>query len=135
MYRTIFDDLYKLNKEFNRLFNTNPNQRGYSYFPEVNIYENQDEYVLVGRIPGVDKNDLNISFKDNSIKIEGEKKAPVNEEASYHLKERRYGKFERNFSLHDKIDVEKTVAEVKNGILIVNIPKSPDSQPKTITIK
>jgi len=43
MYRTIFDDLYKLNKEFNRLFNTNPNQRGYSYFPEVNIYENQDE--------------------------------------------------------------------------------------------
>ncbi len=135
MYRTIFDDLYRLNREMNRLF-TGSGKYSYStYWPEINLYENQSEYVAVVNIPGVEKDKIAISYKDNSLKISGEKGSEKETSANYYLKERKTGKFERNIMFQEKVEADKIGAEMKNGFLLVKIPKSPEAKPVTIAIK
>jgi len=133
MILSIFNDLYRLNREMNRVLNTG--RINTNYWPEVNVYSNENEYMLTAKIPGVDKNDISISFKDNSIRITGEKKEGANNDVNYHLKERKSGKFERNFLLDEKVDIDKVTAEIKNGLLLVKVPKSPESKPVKIEIK
>jgi len=133
MVISIFNDLYRLNREMNRVLSGS--RAEYGYWPETNVYVNENEYMVAARIPGVQKNDISISIKDNSLKISGEKKNPVNQEINYHLKERKMGKFERNFLLDEKVDAEKITAEIKNGILLVKVPKSPETKPVKIEIK
>jgi len=106
-----------------------------TYWPETNIYENENEYVILVKTPGLEKEDISISIKDNSIKISGEKKINFNDELNYHLQERKNGKFERNFLLNEKVDAEKTSAEIKNGLLLVKINKKPETKPVKIDIK
>jgi len=101
----------------------------------VNVYENHDDYIVVARTPGIDKNDVNITIKDNSLKITGERKKDTLENANNYLDERFSGKFERSFLLNEKIDADKIDAEMKNGLLIIKLPKSPESKPRNITIK
>jgi HSP20 family protein len=133
MTYTIYNDLYRLNREMNRaLFGGSSRS---SYWPETNIYENENEYMVVGKVPGVEKEDISITIKDNSLKISGVKKDLKTEDENEHLKERKNGKFERNFLLNEKIDTEKINAEVKNGIVLIKIPKSPETKPVKIAIK
>jgi len=134
MIATIFDDLYRINKEVNRFLYGGETTRN-TYWPETNIYENENEYVILAKTPGVEKEDISISIKDNSVKISGEKKINYDDELNYHLQERKNGKFERNFLLNEKIDAEKTSAEIKNGLLLVKINKKPETKPVKIDIK
>jgi len=133
MIFSIFNDLYRLNKEMNRVLSTGRTDN--NYWPEVNIYSNESEYMVSAKIPGIDKNDISISLKDNSLRISGEIKEEINDNCNYHLKERKSGKFERNFLLDEKVDVDKISAEINNGILLVKVPKSPESKPVKIEIK
>jgi len=133
MLETIFDDFYRLNREFEKLFGYRHPRR--EHWPLTNIYENQNEYMIVSKLPGVKKENLSITFKDNAIKISGKREGEKNDKISYHLKERREGEFERNFLLQEKVDGDKIEAELKNGILLIKIPKSPETKPKTIAIK
>lgn len=133
MLETIFDDFYKLEREFNRIFGHRHTRK--NYWPETNIYENQNEYMIVSKLPGVKKENVNVAFKDNVIKISGKREAEKGEKISYHLKERKEGEFERNFLLQEKVEADKIEAELKNGILLIKVPKSPETKPKTITIK
>lgn len=135
MIISIFDDLYRLNREMNRLLYSETRTGTTTYWPEVNIYGNDNEYMVVAKVPGVDKNDIAISLKDNSLKISGEKKSVSNPNANYHMKERKTGKFERNFVLDEKVDVDKINAEIKNGLLLIKIPKKPETKPVKIEIK
>jgi len=133
MVFSIFNDLYRLNREMNRVL-TNGNA-GYNYWPEVNVYSNENEYMVSAKIPGIEKNDIGITLKDNSLKISGERKVPEKHDVNYHLKERKTGKFERNFLLDEKVDANKVTAEIKNGILLIKVPKSPEAKPVKIEIK
>ena len=133
MLDTIFDDFYRLNREFNRLLGHKHARR--DYWPETNIYENQNEYMIVSKLPGLSKENVNIVFKDNVIKISGKREVEKNDKISYHIKERKEGNFERNFLLHEKVESDKIEAELKNGILLIKVPKSPENKPKTIKIK
>jgi len=135
MYRTIFDDLYRLNREMNRLFTGSGKYSNTTYWPEINLYENQSEYVAVVNIPGVEKDKITISYKDNSLKISGDKGTEKETSANYYLKERKFGKFERNIMFQEKVEADKINAEMKNGFLLVKIPKSPEAKPVTIAIK
>lgn len=136
MYNTFLGDFYRLNNEFNRLLSTGRNSRFYNTttWPEVNVYDNEDEYVVVASIPGVKKEDINITLKDNSLKIGGERKTKTSDDTNYHLKERKEGKFERNFLLNDKVDPNGVTAELKNGLLLVKLQKALETKPVTISI-
>jgi len=133
---TIFNDLYDLSRSIDRVFvNYSPGKYRAYKWPEVNIYENHDDYIVVARLPGIDKNDVNINLKDNALKISGERKKEKLDNSNIYLDERYSGKFERSFLLHEKIDAEKIDAEMKNGLLIIKLPKSPEAKPRNITIK
>jgi HSP20 family protein len=132
MLDTIFNDLYDLGKSINKIFEVNPVYR-YAKWPETNVYANNEEYVVALKIPGVEKKDISLTIKDNSLKINGERKKENNE--NYHLNERYSGKFERNILLDEKVMSDKIEAQLKNGLLIVKLPKSPEVKPKTINIK
>jgi len=131
--RTIFDELLDLNNEMNRIF------KYYDYSGEkwgnTNVYENKDDYVIVSKLPGVAKSDINISIKDNTLKISGERKKDQDDKANLLLNERYKGKFERNFILNEKVDMNNINAEMKNGLLMIKLPKSPESKSKKIEIK
>jgi len=133
MYNTVFDELFGLSQEMNRLFD----KAGVSgtAWPNTNIYESKDEYIMVSKIPGVAKEDIQVTLKDNSLKISGERKKGTPEKTRLLLEERSSGRFERNILLNEKIDSEKIEAETSNGLLIVKLPKSPEVKPKRIEIK
>jgi len=134
MLNAILDDLFDVNRTITRLFDSTPAYR-YSYWPAVNIYNNNDEYVVVAKLPGVKKEDVSVILKDNSLKISGEKKEDKKDKENCYFNERYSGKFERNFLLNEKIDSNKIDAEMKNGLLMIKLPKSPEIKPKSITIK
>jgi HSP20 family protein len=133
MTTTIFNELFDLSREMNRIFD----QAGFhkTAWPHTNIYENQEEYIMVAKVPGLNKKDLQITVKDNSLTISGERKKTPPKDAKLLLEERSSGKFERNYLLNDKVDVEGIQAQTANGLLIIKIPKSPEVKPRQITIK
>jgi HSP20 family protein len=133
MLNTFFNDLYRLNREMNRYFYGGRNERS-TYWPETNIYENDEEFVIVSSVPGLSRDQIQITVKDNSVKISGDKKTDIPEGAHFHLRERKQGHFERNFLLNGKIDAEKINAEMKNGLLLVKVPKAAEAKPRTISI-
>ncbi|HPC35309.1 MAG TPA: Hsp20/alpha crystallin family protein [Candidatus Marinimicrobia bacterium] len=107
-----------------------------AFAPEVDIEEKDTEYIVNVELPGVKKDDVKISLKDNVLTISGEKKRvkKINKKNFYQC-ERVFGSFERSFRLPELVDQEKIAAEFKNGVLNIVIPKSPESKPKSIEIK
>lgn len=132
MLYDLYDDFWGLglNRELKKFIQGNNTQKT---FPEVNIYESKDKYMVLAKIPGVDKKDIQISIKDNALKLSGEIKSKDSTK-TYYLTERISGNFKRNFMFDEKIDAEKVFAELKNGILTIDLPKSEDAKPKVITI-
>ena len=132
MLYDLYDDFWGLglNRELKKFIQGNNTQKT---FPEVNIYESKDKYMVLAKIPGVDKKDIQISIKDNALKLSGEIKSKDSNK-TYYLTERISCSFKRNFMFDEKIDAEKVFAELKNGILTIDLPKSEDAKPKVITI-
>jgi HSP20 family protein len=102
----------------------------------LDVIENNDEFVVKASLPGIDPDDLEITYSDNTLTIRGETKIEQDiEESRYHLRERRYGRFSRSVSLPSKIDSEKIEAEFSNGVLSLHLPKTEEVKPKRITVK
>lgn len=105
-------------------------------FPLVNLTENKDNFFIRAELPGVEKDDLEISATSNSVLISGERKIPQEEEgARYHRREREAGKFSRIITLGAEIQSDKVDAGLKNGVLTITIPKAEIAKPKQITVK
>ena len=107
-----------------------------SWTPSVDINETKEAYVVKGELPGVDKDNVDISIEDNLLVIRGEKKVETeSDEDKFHRKECVYGSFERSFSLPKQVDVNKVEASFKNGVLKLNIPKAEEAKPKQIQVE
>lgn len=106
------------------------------YFPDCDIKETKDAYVLSVEVPGIAKESINISVEEGVLTISGEKKEAKEENVeNYHATERIYGSFRRSFALPDDTDTDKIKAECKDGLLTVSIPKSEEKKPEVKTIK
>ena len=103
--------------------------------PAVDIAENEKEYEVKAELPGMKKDEIKISFKDDVLTLSGERKSEKEEDdKNFHRIERSYGQFERCFHLPKNVKVPDIKADYKNGILTVNIPKSEEAKPKEIAI-
>jgi HSP20 family protein len=103
--------------------------------PKVDIYEDADQIVLTAELPGVDKKDIEVDVKNGVLTLKGERLVENEvKEKNYHRKERSFGKFERSFKLQGDVDADKIMADYKDGILKVSIPKSEEMKPKQITV-
>ena len=107
-----------------------------NWTPSVDIKETKDAFVVKGELPGVEKDDVDISIDDNVLVIRGEKKVETeSDEDKKHRKECLYGSFERSFSLPKQVDVNKVEATFNNGVLKLNIPKAEEVKPKQIQVQ
>jgi HSP20 family protein len=130
----IREDFDNVMRDFLRGFNVPVSNRG--VFPLADVKEDEDKYTVTVEVPGIDKKDLKIKVKENSLLVEGEKKEETREEKESYLRvERSYGNFRRAFSFESDLDAEKVNAEFKNGILTVTLPKTEKEKPKEIDIK
>lgn len=104
--------------------------------PAVDLYQTNDEVVIKAALPGLKADDVQISITGDMLTLKGEfKQEDEKKERSYHLREQRYGAFERSFSLPTHVVADKAKAEFENGILTITLPKAEEVKPKVITVK
>jgi len=108
---------------------------GVGSFPPINIFQRGDDFVAIVELPGVDKNDLEIEAKENTIRISGRKNIKYDEDASVHRRERIWGGFDRTIQVPIQIDPDAVTAEFKDGMLALFIPRAESDKPRTIKIK
>ena len=104
--------------------------------PSVDISESKDEFVLSAELPGMSKDDIQVTYVDSSLKIEGERRQEKEEKnVNFHRVERVHGKFCRSFQLPTAIQLNKISADFKDGILTIRLPKVEEDRPKAIDVK
>jgi len=107
-----------------------------TYAPRVDVVENKENFVVRAELPGMKKEDVKLTLENNVLTLSGEKRSEdKRDEDNFHLRESRYGKFERSFRLTDNIDRSNIVADYKDGVLTISLPKTKESQSKEIAIK
>jgi HSP20 family protein len=138
-----FRDLRTLQEEVNRLFSTNLT-RGFgeegiargAWNPSVDIYENKDQIVLEAELPGMNRDDFELSVENNVITLRGQREFEKKDESdNYHRVERSYGSFTRSFTLPQTVSGEGATAEYRNGVLKVTLPKREETKARRIEIK
>lgn len=138
-----FRELRSLNEEMNRLFSLsmprNFEDEGFargSWNPGVDIYENKDQIVLEAELPGMKREDFELTIENNVITLRGERKFEKKEETdNYHRVERAYGAFSRSFTLPQTVSGENATADFKNGVLRVTLPKREEVKARRIEVK
>lgn len=101
--------------------------------PLVDIYENEDEILLYADMPGVEKKDISINIDNGKLILSGTREMVTTGVAS----REEFGELEyqRTFSVPQSIDVEKVNAELKEGVLLLHLPKSAAAKPRQIEIQ
>jgi HSP20 family protein len=102
--------------------------------PAVDVLEEKERIVVKVEAPGVDEKDLRVMFEDNVLTITGERQFERKEDSNYHRIERAYGSFSRSFTLPRSVDASQIVANYRNGVLEIEVPKKEESRPKQISI-
>ncbi len=107
------------------------------WMPTVDIEENNEEYVVKAELPGLKKEEVKVTFKDGVLAIQGERKQEKEEkDKKFHRIERTYGTFYRAFAIPEEVIEAKILAEQKDGILFVHMPKGEKkNKEKTIEVK
>lgn len=117
-------------------FNDVVNQRSNSFVPGIDISETDDGFEVTAELPGMKKEDIDISLDNGRLTISGERKFEEEKEGkTYHRVETRYGSFNRSFQLPDNVDEESINAKYENGLLHISIDKSEDKVKKQIEIQ
>jgi HSP20 family protein len=107
-----------------------------TWYPAVDIHENDEAIVLQAELPGLKKEDIDIEVKENILTLKGERKQSTEiKEQNYYRQERSLGKFSRSFTLPAVIDPAKVVASYKAGVLEVKIPKPKELKATQIDIQ
>jgi len=102
--------------------------------PRVDIREDEQRFVILADIPGVDPAQIEVSMEKGILTIKGERQAPSGDNGKYTRVERAHGVFHRRFTLPDSADAEGITATGKFGVLEIVIPKKPLATPRRITI-
>jgi HSP20 family protein len=135
------DQLSTLRTQINRLFEAPFGEwsRGSEFFdvwsPSLDLYEDKDNLVVKAELPGLKKEEINISFHDGALHISGERKQEgEHKEGETYRSERFYGRFHRTIGLPRPVDANNIKANYKDGVLTVTLPKSEEAKPKQIEV-
>lgn len=138
-----FRELENLQREMNRLFDFSSNYSpfeestllGGQWSPAIDIYDSKDSLLVKADLPGLTKDEIEISVRDNNLIIKGEKKKDTEiKEDNYYKTERFYGSFFRTLQLPMDVDANKVDAKYQDGVLSLTLPKKEESLPKQIKI-
>lgn len=129
---TSFDRALSLSDLFGPVFPAN----GFGYanrFPALDIHENDENITVSLEVPGLRKEDFEISLNDGELTISGERKAEVREGETLR-NERVYGRFSRTVRLNTPVKADAVSAVYTDGVLVVTLPKSEEAKPRKITV-
>jgi len=102
----------------------------------LDVTENDENYTVHASVPGINAEDLEISFTENTLTIKGETKDErTDENEKWHLRERRFGSFMRSISLPSAVNADAIEAHFENGVLTLTLPKAEEVKPRRIAIK
>jgi HSP20 family protein len=103
--------------------------------PAFDVYEEKDNFVIKAELPGMKKEDINVSLHDGDLIISGERKGETKSEGTeIYRAERYFGKFQRTVSLPTAVAAGQVKAEYKDGVLTVTLPKAEEAKPKQIEV-
>ncbi len=104
--------------------------------PAVDMYQTDNEVVVKAALPGIKADEVQINVTGEVLTIKGEtKQESETKEKAYHIREQRWGAFERSIVLPTEVVADKAKADFENGILTITLPKAEEVKPKTISIK
>ncbi len=102
----------------------------------IDMYQTNNDIVVKATLPGVKADEVQINVTNDILTIKGETKhEEEKKDQSWHIREQRWGAFERSLMLPTSVIADKAKAEFDNGILTITLPKSEQVKPKTITVK
>ena len=136
-----FNQLTNLRDEINRLFESPVTGGGGSdvfntWAPALDVYEDSDNLIVRAELPGLKKENIDISLHENVVTISGERKNEKKYEGSQTSRaERFFGRFTRSIKLPKTVDQAQVKASYTDGILTVTLPKAPEAKPRSIEIK
>ncbi|MBN1524064.1 MAG: Hsp20/alpha crystallin family protein [Spirochaetales bacterium] len=129
-----------LQESINDLFeiDRSPNSMGLfdrNVSPAADVVENENEFTVTCELPGIDQKDIDVSITSNVLTIKGEKKDSHEEKkGKFYKKETWSGSFQRTIALPVDVEKDNISAELKDGMLVITLPKKEESKPKQISV-
>ena len=105
------------------------------FMPETDIYEGEDALTVILEMPGVEKSNVSINVEDGALNVEGRLDLAKYRGLQPLYTEYNIGHYSRSFRLSSKIDQSKIAAEMKDGVLLLKLPKIEEAKPRTIQVK
>ncbi|OGO66534.1 MAG: hypothetical protein A2030_01525 [Chloroflexi bacterium RBG_19FT_COMBO_50_10] len=134
-----FQEMLNLRRTVDRLFDNVSTDHEWAqpamWGLAVDVVENKDDFIVKASVPGINPDDLDISYAEDTLTIKGEIKSENEvKENQYHLRERRIGSFARSIILPTRIKGDAIEASYQNGVLTLRLPKADEVKPKRIAI-
>lgn len=129
-----FAEMRQLQADMNRAFNDAgaPDRAG--AYPPVNVWAGQNSVAVATELPGLTREDIELTIQEDTLTVEGERKPPTGEGMAWHRRERGYGRFSRTIKLPFRIDPEQVQARFVNGLLEVEMQRPKADLPRKIEI-
>ena len=128
----------EIDQFFNDFFNSPKvwEDANFDFVPRVNITENENEVALKFELPGMEKDDIKVTLKNNVLTVSGERKVEKEQTDKNIVRtEMTYGSFCRSFTLPETVNTDKINANYKNGILELGLAKKEETKPNEIEVK
>ena len=103
-------------------------------YPPMNVFRKGDDFILIAEVPGIQKSDLTVQVKGNTIRLGGAKAVSYPEKAGLHRRERLAGRFDRAVTLPVEINADGVKAESRDGILALFLPRAERDKPKMVEV-
>jgi HSP20 family protein len=136
-----FGRLSDLRDEIDRLFEsplgelTRTSQLLSGWTPALDVYEDKDNFTVKAELPGMKKEEIEVSLHDGCLSISGERKTESkHEDAEVYRAERFFGRFQRTVTLPSTVAADKVAAAYKDGVLTITLPKTEEAKPKRIDV-
>jgi HSP20 family protein len=136
-----FGRLADLRDEIDRLFDspfadlTRTTNLLSGWTPALDVYEDKENFVVKAELPGMKREDIEVSLHDGTLSISGERKSEAkHQDAHVFRAERFYGRFQRTVTLPAAVASDKVKAQYKDGVLTITLPKTEEAKPKQIDV-
>jgi HSP20 family protein len=106
-----------------------------SWTPPIDVYETADSYIVSAEVPGLARDQVELSMADSRLTIRGERADRGADNVHYHQVERGHGAFARTFEFNDKVDADAVTADLANGVLTITLPKLPATPRRKIDVR
>ncbi len=134
MALTVFDDILSLERQIGSLLNGFGGRA--EQYPLLNVYDSNEQLVLVAEMPGVKKEDIHLTLENGLLTINGERKqSGMPDQAGWIRNEIQTGTFSRTIQLPRQVNANQISAELTNGILRVVLPIAEEAKPREVKIK